>query len=233
MKKLSIISLIALVAIVVTSCGSSNSVVSNGIISKRKYTKGFFLNRKSNLKTAQNNTKEADLKEDKAIAKAEKVEVRKERRNQRQMTSEKVNTNTIVASTEETTSVESSNYAYEEVYTSGFGTAEDGIVSEQTEAIEFEQETVRQATNTSNAESTSNSGRSAGGSVNIVVLVILALLIPPLAVFLYEGASTRFWIDLILAILGFGIGFGLLGGSGGLLGLIAVIYALLIVLEVI
>ena len=51
--------------------------------------------------------------------------------------------------------------------------------------------------------------------------------------FIYEQASKRFWIDLILAILGFGVGFWLLGGLGWLCGLAAVIYALLIVLEVI
>jgi uncharacterized membrane protein YqaE (UPF0057 family) len=68
--------------------------------------------------------------------------------------------------------------------------------------------------------------------VNTVVLVILALLIPPLAVFLFEGATKRFWIDLILAIIGIGIGFGILH-IAFLCALIAVIYALLIVLEII
>ena len=67
----------------------------------------------------------------------------------------------------------------------------------------------------------------------LIILVILAILIPPLAVFIYEQATSRFWIDLILAILGFGVGFWLLGGLGFLCGLAAVIYALLIVLEVI
>jgi uncharacterized membrane protein YqaE (UPF0057 family) len=52
-------------------------------------------------------------------------------------------------------------------------------------------------------------------------------------VFIYEGTTNRFWIDLVLAILGFGVGFWLLGGLGWLCGLAAVIYALLIVLEVI
>lgn len=76
---------------------------------------------------------------------------------------------------------------------------------------------------------------AAGGESGamLVLLVILAIIIPPLAVFLYEGVTTRFWIDLILAILGFGIGFWLLGGLGWLCALAAVIYALLIVLGVI
>lgn len=38
---------------------------------------------------------------------------------------------------------------------------------------------------------------------NTVLLVILAILLPPLAVYLYEGeVNTRFWISLILTLLG-------------------------------
>lgn len=76
-------------------------------------------------------------------------------------------------------------------------------------------------------------GSSESGAM-LVLLVILAIIIPPLAVALYEGITTRFWIDLILAIVGFGIGFAFFGGGiAWLCGLAAVIYALLIVLGVI
>lgn len=34
------------------------------------------------------------------------------------------------------------------------------------------------------------------------VRLVLALLLPPLAVFLQEGASRRFWIDCVLTLLG-------------------------------
>jgi len=39
------------------------------------------------------------------------------------------------------------------------------------------------------------------GSVNLLVLVILSILLPPLAVFLARGLNTPFWIDLILTII--------------------------------
>ena len=40
------------------------------------------------------------------------------------------------------------------------------------------------------------------GDVNMLLYVILAILLPPLAVGLYDnGLSTRFWIDLILTLL--------------------------------
>jgi len=36
---------------------------------------------------------------------------------------------------------------------------------------------------------------------NTVLLVVAAVLLPPLAVYLVEGISTRFWIGLVLTIL--------------------------------
>ena len=53
----------------------------------------------------------------------------------------------------------------------------------------------------------------ASGDVDLLILVILALLLPPLAVFLKEGDLTiNFWIDLLLCLLFFlpGIIFALL-----------------------
>ncbi|OGS79389.1 MAG: hypothetical protein A3D31_05315 [Candidatus Fluviicola riflensis] len=83
------------------------------------------------------------------------------------------------------------------------------------------------------AQNMAAKGSSESGAM-LVLLVILAIIIPPLAVALYEGITTRFWIDLILAIVGFGIGFAFFGGGiAWLCGLAAVIYALLIVLGVI
>ncbi|GEM_PF-1440600 len=78
---------------------------------------------------------------------------------------------------------------------------------------------------------------AAGGAdstLMLILLIVLAIIIPPLAVALFEGITKRFWIDLILAIVGLGIGFFFLtGGLVWLCALAAIIYALLIVLEVI
>ena len=66
-------------------------------------------------------------------------------------------------------------------------------------------------------------------SANTLLLVILAILVPPLAVYLYEGEiTTRFWISLLLTILGF-ILFGSFGAVflGSLLG---IIYSLIVIL---
>lgn len=42
-----------------------------------------------------------------------------------------------------------------------------------------------------------------GSDTELLLLVILAILLPPLAMALYDGISTRFWISLILTLLGF------------------------------
>ena len=59
--------------------------------------------------------------------------------------------------------------------------------------------------------------KSSDGSTNTILLCILALLLPPLAVYLKEGAiNSKFWISLLLTLLFF---------------LPGVIYALLVVLN--
>ncbi len=44
----------------------------------------------------------------------------------------------------------------------------------------------------------------ADADTNLLLLVLLAILLPPVAVYLYEGEiNNRFWISLILTLLGF------------------------------
>lgn len=233
MKKVIILSLIAFVAIVISSCGSSNNVVSNNGISKRKYNKGFFFNRKANFKTANTKVKEAELKDDKATAKVEKVEAKKIKK-----------ANNIVSSTIEAPKVtavelelEEGNFELIEETSETkkvLKTNVDGIettVTEHEHDVPTTEESIQESTK-ADKNSSSNNSSSKGGGVHVVILVILALIIPPLAVFLFEGVTGRFWIDLILALVGIGLGLGL-GGIAYLAALAAVIYALLIVLNVI
>jgi len=42
-----------------------------------------------------------------------------------------------------------------------------------------------------------------GGSRTSVVEIILAIILPPLAVFLHDGIGTSFWINIILTLLFF------------------------------
>jgi uncharacterized membrane protein YqaE (UPF0057 family) len=65
----------------------------------------------------------------------------------------------------------------------------------------------------------------------LILLVILCFIIPPVSVAVVDGISTRFWIDLIFFILGWGVGgYFFRNGLAYLCTLVAIIYALLIVL---
>lgn len=66
-----------------------------------------------------------------------------------------------------------------------------------------------------------------GSDPELILLIILALIIPPLAMFIYEGSiTTRFWISLVLTLLGAGL---VIGWS--LLGLLpAIVYTLYVIL---
>lgn len=79
-------------------------------------------------------------------------------------------------------------------------------------------------------ENTKTNTAIEGGQTAIdpIVYILLAILISPLAVYLYDGqATSRFWIDLILWLLGVAVGFEV--PVAFLLWLAAVIYAIVIV----
>ena len=43
------------------------------------------------------------------------------------------------------------------------------------------------------------------GSENKILRIILAVLLPPLAVFMTSGIGTQFWLNLVLTLVGFWI----------------------------
>ncbi|RMF03672.1 MAG: YqaE/Pmp3 family membrane protein [Bacteroidetes bacterium] len=75
--------------------------------------------------------------------------------------------------------------------------------------------------------------RKAGNNsdVEVVLLIIIALILPPLAMFLYDGgASSRFWITLVLSLAGFLL-WGILGFLGSLAALASVLFALWVIIS--
>jgi uncharacterized membrane protein YqaE (UPF0057 family) len=73
---------------------------------------------------------------------------------------------------------------------------------------------------------------AADPTVMLIIMVILCFIIPPLAIFIKEKATGRFWLDLILALIG--SGFLWFGGYGwGLAWAAAVVIALLVLFDAI
>lgn len=215
-------------ALILGSCGSSNSVVSNGLIQKRKYNKGFFLKSNGQFKTAK-----ADTKEDSKTLAFEEVTDKKE--TVRSVVAPvKTEIKTVVAQTVVSETTPKSLVASNDKVAVEKRTAKVNSIDVAQNAAEQ-----REVRKTLRSElKTMRKTEAGSGSIAMdgftVLLVILAIIIPPLAVLLYEGASGRFWIDLLLALVGWGLAYWLLGPTIAFVGgLAAIIYALLIVLEAI
>lgn len=72
--------------------------------------------------------------------------------------------------------------------------------------------------------------------VAMFLLIILAIILPPLAVLLVDGLGVHFLVDLIFWLLGFGFVIFIPGGGFvylGIFGLIAIIYALFVIFDII
>jgi len=111
--------------------------------------------------------------------------------------------------------------------------ATDNVVNEPTQTESTSTKTDQQDDATQARNNTPENAAAPEGDVGLVLLVILAIILPPLAVYLVEGTTTVFWIDLICWLIGgvffFGrFGYGYIGG----LGLLAVVLALLVVFDV-
>ena len=214
--------LIAVMAAIVTSCSTSQNV-GGGMIQKRKYTKGFYWNHGGgNASAKQTVTKDEQPYEAiETAAVAEPIVP--------QTVVENRTAETPVATV--TTPVSTTTAAIPAEQRTAAAPAKKAPLT-PVSAAASKKASKPQASlkkNKISKQSKSKGGAGAGSDVEIILLVIIAIFIPPLAVGLFEGITTRFWIDLILFLIGIGLGLGL-GGIAYLCLLISVIYALLIVL---
>ncbi len=222
MKKTKMLSMILGAGLLLGSCVTSNNVVNNKLISKRKYTKGFHINNKGHFKSGdseQQNDQLAIINEPVRDGKIghDNFQVRSVATINSSASGE------VVGKTETPNSTETKQVEVKSHQVKAENKAD------KIEISGYKLKDLKAA----QKELAKSVPSPVDDTAMLIILVILAIIIPPLAVFIYEGATSRFWIDLILAIIGWGVGFWLLGGLGFLCGLAAIIYALLIVLEVI
>jgi uncharacterized membrane protein YqaE (UPF0057 family) len=227
MKIKLMLSLSLIVTLILGSCASSNEVTGGTFLQKRKYTKGVYFKNNGDLNgaSAKNENEELDIF---------KTEELKSKTHITSATAVSENTNETQEMVGEeikgsTMELENSSVSDAISIDESTGTISKTTIDEEKTA---EVRIVEKQLSTKNSAKHKRSNAPAS-DVGLILLVILALLIPPLAVFLFEGSTQRFWIDLILALVGYGVGFWLLGGLGWICALVSVIYALLIVLEVI
>lgn len=224
MKQFKLMAVALLGTLVLGACSTSNEVVGGGIFQKRKYTGGVYWDRTEKVKASKAEKEEEEydifrINEDSQKKYISSTTIYNEDRVIASSASDEIEIQTKEKVVIESTSSNESNGNSNAVVT----------VDENNDSKKQSISEEKKSKDLTKKKST----KAPAGDVNTILLVILAIIIPPLAVFLYEGASGRFWIDLILALIGWGFGFWLLGGLGWLCGIVAIIYALLIVLGVI
>lgn len=195
-------------AVVVSSCGTSNEVVSGGIFTKRKHTRGYHVNLPGKFKGTKSTTTEVNADE-LAVETVEKA------------TTYAVQTAPAVS--EDRVELPAQYPAVEAVEAAQEKAAVTPTVESRIAAIQ-KVSSSKAAAKTAVAEKVFKNKinkiekkTATPLPVDTIVLVVLAILIPPLAVYLSEGSITgTFWLNLVLTLL---------------CGLPGVIHALIVVLR--
>ena len=196
-------------ALIIGSCGSSNNVVSNGLIQKRKYKKGFFFKSNKDLRVVRENAEEKNS----IIVNGENIEIY-DGLSADISPSQDLNTSLALGKEIQAT---------KDLIPLGMGEVSIQTKLKETNSPQFISNTkTKNEVRTSSREKIEQrrkiDSNSTSADDRLILLVILAILIPPLAVFLARGIGTEFWISLILTLLFYFPG---------------MIYSLLVVLDVI
>ncbi len=232
MKKSVFVSLMMVVGLILGSCSSSNQVVSNRLVAKRKYNKGFHINKKSTFKDSKKNVAYEEVKNESSPEVKTKRDSRKIERDNAKSTRRQI------AQVVESSNASGSEESFEKETVEFGSTSMDGLSDSPAFDTQAIQETTQKKTSerTSSMESKSAQKKSARTDTTdplmIVILVLLCLFLPPVAVAIVDGITTMFWVDLLLFLIAIG-GFWLLPGLAYLCGLAAVILAFLVVFDVI
>ncbi len=217
MKKLLGINLLIAFAIIFASCGTNNNVVSNRLISKRKFNKGFHFNTKGNTKSSNEKKQEESIAFDdskKRTEKAESTPVKTAKKSQEKK----------VIATEEVAEIHESEYEEptQDVRQGNAATTDeindsDAIVNsasldESQEDVDLqEREETKQNKHVSKKHK--NNKKSNSSDEMFILIVILTILIPPLGVAIYTNIDwMKVLICLVLTLLFFlpGMIYGLL-----------------------
>ncbi len=89
---------------------------------------------------------------------------------------------------------------------------------------------IRQLKHQEGFKSASDDDWEIDSDVMFVVMIVLAIILPPLAVYLIKGKSNAFILNLLLWLVGIGVGIAVFGGLVWWAGLLALIHAILVVL---
>ncbi len=225
MKQLNKLTALLLTGIILASCSTSNNVVNNHLISKRKYNKGFFINKKGNF----NNSSDSEVAEVKVrVEKPEEVKPINEGSSQevRNKTNLNGSKSERVSSDPQEPLVASTDQALVERKTKGTASEIPSLNQKMDKEAKAKRDVLQKL-----QQEYLPSRPDTSDPVMLILLIILALILPPVAIAIYSGITGIFWLDLVLFLLAWG-GFWFFRLSG-LLHLAAIIIAFLVIFDVI
>lgn len=200
MKRIQLINLLFIASLVFsfTACKTSSDVMSSNWIQKRKYNKGFYVSKKvktendqANAEKEQGQGKEqgqeasssavAQLAEKKETTTPEPTTAA-ERMPDQQLTSKRMESAPIASSQKELTVNPAKN-------------------STTIPLSPIEDEVIVQRMNELSAFVEQSGERTPNDDTEFLLLIILAIVLPPLAVFLMYDISNEFWLSILLTLL--------------------------------
>jgi len=187
MKKhlLSIFSIV-LIGAFISSCSTSSDLASNSPIKKRRYTKGFHLDFKKNDVSKYESTAEISPAQNRDLAKPESHQIN----GLESIASSKAEMSTIMDRPDPAFEIESSETTTEE------------IAQFELPPAEYESNKQRKSELKDAFKRYDSLNQPAAASGDPMWLyIVLAIIIPPLAVGLLYGITGPFWISLILTII--------------------------------
>lgn len=222
---------LALTGAIIASCSTSNNVVSNHLISKRKFNKGFHINKKGHFSSSKEETMANNNEKEERSYQIESTESESALAQSNQKENNTVN-NSADKNSVEYTSYENNNTLAstdgdlsDEFESDSYGTDDSYTGSVQRELKDDREESGEESQQAAPAAPAPSS------TGDIILAIILCLFLPPLGLLIYRGVDSIFWIDLILFLVAIG-GFFFLPFVG-LAGLVAVVLAFLGVWDVI
>lgn len=208
MKHISTFLLTGVLALVMASCSTSQNTVGGGSLQKRKYTKGFYLNKNHSFRSTRGQASETTLAGE--TVQAGETAIRPEA--EKPAVAEQVVAQTVPQ--EQTSFVTDQNTERNHPQKPDEN-QKAPAKKKVTPASKQQKPTVpvrprRERENEhfipmKDKKMQYQQQHSGAGSADEMLLlaIIFAILIPPLGVAIYEGITTRFWISLLLTILFF------------------------------
>ncbi len=227
MKKL--ISLFILSAILL-SCGTSNNVVNNGLFQKRKYNAGWFFKKKNGIKKKSANEENLAFEEQRSSVEPSKKEIVYTNNSRTSTPTVKIKKN---GKSNDLSAIRTNEKKKDKKKGSRTSVKKQNLkTTEASEKQNLALNTFEVQTNESNKTiSKVNHSNSSSSGLELILLVLLAIILPPLAVYLFQEGSSIFIIDLILFLIGWSSLWFF--NLGGLAALAAVVIALLVVFGII